>query len=88
MADSAGARERVEKRFVTALNNRRELTGHDRGTLALIEGAALNFAQLVEEYVPYSRHQQLALTHIEDALTRANKGIYTEGALPGDEVPE
>lgn len=83
----ASARGRAEARFVTARNNPRVLTDHDKGTLALLESKVLNLATDIEQFVPDGRLKSLALTHLEESLTWVNKAIYTVGAVPGEPVP-
>lgn len=82
----ASARSRAEARFVTARNNQRVLTDHDKGTLALLESKVLDLATDIEQYAPDGRLKSLALTHLEETLTWANKAIYTQGAEPGEPV--
>lgn len=82
----ASARSRAEARFVTARNNPRVLTDHDKGTLALLESKVLDLATDIEQYALDGRLKSLALTHLEETLTWANKAIYTEGAAPGEPV--
>lgn len=84
MPDSA--RSRAEARFITAHNNPRVLTDHDKGTLALLESKVLDLATDIEQFAPDGRLKSLALTHLEETLTWANKAIYTEGAAPGEPV--
>lgn len=83
----ASARGRAEARFVTARNNPRVLTDHDKGTLALLESKVLDLATDIEQYAPDGRLKSLALTHLEESLTWVNKAIYTVGAAPGEPVP-
>lgn len=82
----ASARNRAEARFITARNNQRVLTDHDKGTIVLLESKVLNLATDIEQFVPDGRLKSLALTHLEETLTWANKAIYTEGAAPGEPV--
>ena len=79
------ARQRAEDRLVTARNNPRETTRLDRDTLAILEAQALDLATSIEEYVPNGRLKSLALTHLEETLTWANKAVYTQGAVEGSD---
>lgn len=84
MASRKQARQRAEDRLVTALNNPRAVTDHDRGTLVLIESKFLDLATEIELHLEDSRLKSLALTNLEEALTWANKGIYTQGSRGED----
>lgn len=85
---SPEAQKRAIDRLVTARNNPRQTTDHDKGTLVKIESLALQFAGTIEQYVPDGRLKSLALTHLEETLTWANKAVYTQGAAPGPALPD
>jgi len=74
------AKLRTAERFVTAMNNTREVTRFDRDTLAIVEAKVVELGELIEQVAPTGRLKSLALTHLEETLTWANKAIYTQGA--------
>lgn len=71
-------------RFVTAANNPRTLTPKDHADVDTITSAVIGLGAQIELLVPKGRNQSLALTALEDVLTRANKGIYVDRS---DELP-
>lgn len=79
MPDSA--RSRAEARFITARNNPRVLTDHDKEILVLLEAAIINLATNIEQFIPEGRLKSLALRNLEESLTWANKAIYIDGAI-------
>jgi hypothetical protein len=75
-------------RFVTALNNTRTPTEDDINAVEALTSATIGLGSYIELLVPNGRHKSLALTHLEDVLTRANKAIFTQGALPASPVAD
>lgn len=65
-------------RFVTAQNNLRQITDQDREDVDRITSAVIGLGAVIEELVPNGRNKSLALTALEDVLTRANRGIYVD----------
>lgn len=80
------ALERTRNRLITAQNNRRVITDEDRDDVDAVTAAAIGLGAAIEQLVPDGRNKSLALTALEDALTRANKGIYVDriGKYEGD----
>ena len=73
------ALEVSSKRFVTAGNNRREITEADHRAVDLITDLVIELGAQIELVVPDGRNKSIALTALEDTLTRANKAIYVQG---------
>ena len=71
----------MARTLTTALNNQRTMTKADELAVAELLAHAERFAEAIERLLPESREKSLAWTHLEDALTRANKAVYTQGAV-------
>ena len=78
MTDINEALAASRARFVTAQNNPRKITDQDRDDVDTITSAVIGLGAQIERLVPKGRNQSLALTALEDVLTRANKGIYVD----------
>lgn len=78
IADYNEALSRARGRLVTAQNNPRVPTAVDKDDVETITEAAVGLATQIELLVPDGRNKSLALTALEDCLTRANKGIYVD----------
>lgn len=77
------AQERVDQRFVTAQNNPDKPTEQDLLSVAKITAVVKQLALEIEVRVPGGRDKSLALTHLEDVLTRASRGIYIKHPVGG-----
>jgi len=78
MTDINEALAASRARFVTAQNNPREITLQDRDDVETITHHVIGLGAQIELLVPNGRNKSLALTALEDVLTRANKGIYVD----------
>lgn len=78
MTDINEALAASRARFVTAQNNPREITLQDRDDVDTLTHHVIGLGAQIELLVPNGRNKSLALTALEDVLTRANKGIYVD----------
>lgn len=62
------------ERFFTAATSDPP-TDEQRQRVKLLQEMTLELGQLIEHIVPDGRNKSLALTHLEDALMRANRAI-------------
>ena len=65
-------------RFVTAQNNARKPSETDQEDVSVITELVIGLGAHIEALCPEGRNKSLALTHLEDVLTRANKAIYVD----------
>lgn len=65
----------ITTRFFTARDGNPPTTQQIEGS-KLIQQKTLELAEAIDEFVPGGRNQSLALTHLEDVLMRANRGIF------------
>lgn len=73
----AEARVRIAKRFPTAATGGPP-TYEQRNAVVALQKQVIELGVLIEASVPDGRNKSLALTHLEDALMRANRGIFQE----------
>lgn len=74
-SEDQGARAAVESRFFTSIPPR-EITDGAKHSLSIIRASVLELAVAIERHVPNGRDKSLALTHLEDVLMRANRGVF------------
>lgn len=67
----------LESRFFTASAGNPP-TEEQKSATAQIREATVQLAAHIEALVPGGRNKSLALTHLEDVLMRANRGIYAD----------
>lgn len=77
------AERRTAERFVTALNNPNPPTVEDFNKVKTITSQIQNVSNWIELLVPECRDKSLALTALEDVLTRASRGIYVKTQVGG-----
>lgn len=58
-------------------------TDKQRTSVALLQSWARSFAEVIDGTVPDGRDKELALTHLEDVLMRANRGVFTAPPATG-----
>lgn len=52
-------------------------TAEQRDAVAELQAATRELAEKIDALVPEGRDKSLALTHLEDTLMRANRGVFT-----------
>ena len=67
----------LETRFPTAADGAPP-TDDQRTAVAQLREATINLASHIEAHVPNGRNKSLALTALEDAQMRANRGIFQD----------
>jgi len=72
------ARQRMVARFVTAASGTPP-TDEQKSAINMLQSAAVDLATAIEMLVPDGRDKSIALTHLEDTLMRAVRGIFTGG---------
>lgn len=77
------AQDRARQRFVTARNNPAPPTVDDMERIDVLAEGVLELAATIEFLVPECRDKSLALTHLEDVLTRASRAIYLKNPVGG-----
>lgn len=81
------AMERAYQRLVTARTNPHPPSEDDLAKIDVLTQTAVEFATAIEFLCPETRDQSLALTAVEDALTRASKSIYLKDPIGGVRRP-
>lgn len=81
------ARRRAAHRLVTAQSNPDVPSEQDLNRVGIIHETALELCGLIEFLVPECRDKALALTHLEDVVTRASRGIYVKNPIGGVFAP-
>lgn len=77
MADTQlTSEERAELQLITSAKGVPP-TDEQRLQLELLVTNAVNFLAVIYEVVPDNRDRSLAITAVEDALMRANRGVFT-----------
>lgn len=71
-------REAVEERFITAAGGEPP-TDEQREAVKQFQQLTVELATAIEQLAPPGRNKSLALTHLEDALMRANRAIFATG---------
>lgn len=69
------AQEAAEKRFFTA-NDGKPATEAQKLSVLTFKNFAIDFGIAIELHCPDPRNKALALTHLEDVLMRANRGVF------------
>lgn len=79
----AEALRRSAQRFVTATTNQDAPTPEDLSRAQMLAEQVQELGAAIELLVPECRDKALALTHLEDVLTRANRAIYLKDPVGG-----
>ena len=69
------AQPSVAERFPTAAGGQPP-TDEQRASVARLREATIALASTIDESCPNGRDKSLALTHLEDALMRANRALF------------
>lgn len=77
------ALRRSAQRFVTATTNQDAPTYEDLHRAQMLAEQVQELGATIEFLVPECRDKALALTHLEDVLTRANRAIYLKDPIGG-----
>lgn len=73
--------------IVTARNNPNPPTQADYGKVQVVTELALELGQAIFFLCPDTRDRSLALTALEDVVTRASKSIYVKDPVGGTRAP-
>lgn len=76
MSTLSNAYERAEAQLNTAASGKPP-TEEQRDSLLAVRNHAVGFLAAIFENVPDNRDRSLAITAVEDALMRANRGVFT-----------
>lgn len=77
------AQLRAEQRFVTAQSNPHVPTQEEQERVFAFRQAVVELATMIEFLAPECRDKSLALTHLEDALTRASRAVFVQDPIGG-----
>lgn len=78
VADYHFARLAMEERFITAVGGKPP-TSEQREAVDQFQQITVELATAIEQLAPAGRNKSLALTHLEDALMRANRAVFATG---------
>lgn len=74
---------RTQQRFVTAQTNPRTPSEEDVERVRELTSLVTELGMAIEYVVPEGRDKELALTYLEDVLTRASRAIYIQDPIGG-----
>lgn len=77
------AAQRARQRFVTAQSNPHVPTEEEQERVHALREAVVDLATMIEFLVPECHDRSLALTHLEDVLTRSSRAVFVQDPIGG-----
>lgn len=87
LPEHEAAAELARSLLVTARNNPNPPTQADLGKVSILTELSLELGTAINFLCPDTRDRSLALTALEDVLTRASKSIYVKQPFGGSRAP-